>query len=484
MNTSAILLSLLTLLPLQEQAPSATQILDQGWGLIPAYDGEHRSYLGAEDRAKTEAASHLFAAAATLEQDLVRAHWSLGHAEILLAEDDRNRGRTSAAKRHFEQAVSALQTSLALEPKDPWARYALGTAHAAFGHNEQASSDLKLAVEYADERIASDGEQGSIPWLRFKALQWQPEVQLRAGQFVVARQGLERFHAEFSNNAWPGFIAAAESYNRERDFAGARAQYQSARDSFPSDDQAYALLGYIAGLQNDRELASKQLQAALDRERVPTLYPRLWLWILATDEVRQSAREDLQSFLSNPPDSLPAWDRYLGQFMLSGNDSDSFLAAAAEEKSRRIDAHETVDNLMCEAAFYAGLHLELAAELDSVIERGMEKRSRAQAAYARALEATPQNWKWEWAFARLHFAQLSSSNSSPLEANFQIEGDQIRVGELRGTIERLRWHVPGQEKYQTELNREPLRGDLLMVQLRTDDGRREYVTHVVGLRQN
>lgn len=452
-----VLLALASPATTQDDRPEAEALVNQAWLFLPTYDGEHRAFLDESTRRDTSVGAHLLAAATALDPTHVRGLWSLGHAEILLAEDDRNRGESEAAWRHYELAVAALTRSIELQSDDPWALYARGAAHTAFGANELAYADLSSAVAAADERLRV-GEEGSIPWLRFKALEWRAEVSMRLGAYERARDELRTFHSEFSNNEWPLLIALAESHERARDFAGARTVLESITEKFPSDHQAYALLGYLEGLVGNDERANERLLEALEYELAPGMYTRMWMWILATDDRRAAATQDFAGFLENPPDVLSAWDLTLGRFVLGTGTVDEFIEAAHAEEARRMAAGEALDDLMCEAWFYAGLRREADGEPDL-----------ARLAYVHALSYTPPKWKWEWAYARLHFAELARGGG-PVEASFADESELVDA----------LWHVPGAEGPLTKLSRAPLPGDLVIATVRGKDGTEVRVVHVFG----
>ncbi len=441
---------------LQDGAPTAQELVDQGWRLLPVYDGVPRSFLRAQERRRVGAGVHVFEAALALEPEHLRALWSAGHAHTLLAEDRRNRGEAEAARWHDDQALRFLTRSLELDASDPWSAYARGVVHANLGDPAGALDDLDLAVENAERRIAAAGDEGSDAWLRFKALEWRPEILMRAGRFGEARETLRTFHDEFSSNEWPLYIALAECNGRARELAAMRANYHEilSRAEFRSDPQAYALAGYVEGLLGDRVAATRLLQKSLEHELEPGLYSRLWLWILATDEARPEAEADLRAFLENPPASVGEWDAALGRFVLGEGTPEAFLARARTEEQRRKAEGEALDELLCEASYYAGQRLEAAGEPEAAL-----------ATYGAALEPLPRAWKWEAAFARARYAALAERLGRAARA-FPTDG-------VTG------WHVPGAEHPQKELARSPRAGDLAFVRGVNARGQATFEARVV-----
>ena len=479
---AASLLTLpLALLGPQEE-PNAEELVQQAWTLVPEYTGDHRPFLSAEDRSRTAAGAHLFAAAAELAPQHVRALWSLGHARILLAEDSRNRGYEQEALEHYADAVEALSRAIELTPNDPWSLYARGAAHAAFGRHTLALDDLDRAVGLMDETLAGPGDHGRVPWLRFKALEWRGEVLMRAGRYEEARAQLEAFHAEYSNNDWPLLIALAESHERERDLVGARARYEEAVEKFPNDHQALALLGYVAGLLGDRDEATRRLQQALEEELRPGMYTRLWLWILANDQARAAAEADLKGFLAHPPGDLTPWDVALGKFVTGEGDVEGFLETARAEEARRMEAGEVLDELMCEVWYYVGLRLENESAGVEDAEARAALRLRAFDAYRNALASTPVKWKWEWAFARLQLSELAAELDLQPGQSITLDGQRVSLGGVSGRLESASWHAPKSERAVSSLGREPRTGDLMMARVRRDDGLVVPVQAVIGTR--
>ena len=468
--------------PLQDSKPSADGLVEQAWQLLPAYDGEHRYFLTDGVRRETAAGTHLLRAALELDDVHLRALWSLGHAHILLGEDCRNRGRDQKAWSHYEGATEALTRALSLDPTDPWTAYARGTAHTNFGAHDQALADLTRATTNAEVLIRGSGDASRVAWLRFKALEWRCEVLMRAREHDRARNELRAFHVEFSENEWPLFIALAENHLRERDFAGARTDYDQALALFPDDSQAYAMLGYLEGLVGDRETATQRLTRALELERVPDLYTRLWSWILATDERAPDADEELRGFLENPPGSLTEWDLRLGRFLVGSEPVENFLAAGRGERDRRMAEGQKLDDLMCEAWFYAGLRLELDSQRATEESVVQELRREAFEAHRTALTYTPVKWKWEWAYARLHFARLASTIGVRSDSELTFDGLRITHGPTSGVLEEAHWHTPESERWSPALERDPRPGDLLFGKLRAETGTPSPLQLVVGVR--
>ncbi len=462
--------TLLALLPLsfQDATPTPAELVAQGWTLVPAYEGKHRELLTDEQRAQAQAGAHLFAAALALEPRNVYGLWSLGHAEILLAEDRRNRGAAEPARLHHEAAVAALSRAIEAVPDDPWSWYARGATRAAFGSLDAALIDLARAVETSDARLASSDAPGRIPTLRFHALEWSAEVLQRLGLHADAREALRAFHAEFSSNDWPLRIALATSHLRERDLDGARAEYEAAIRDYPSDHSAYELLGYLEGLVGDRAAATTRLRESMQHELRPELYRRLWLWILATDAARPGAADDLATFLEFPPDDVSAFERELGRFLLGAGTAEAFIATARTEHRRRLDAALPLDDLSCESWFYVGLRHRIDAAAATDDTQRETSRRRALHAFATALDHQPAGWKWEWAYARKHLAEVAAALELQADPTFRVEGDVLHTA--TGTVALLaaRWHRPGTARWVDALDA-PRAGDLLLARVRRPD---------------
>lgn len=437
-----------------EEARFVDGLMEQGWTLIPAYSGEHRGSLSERDRVRTTAAAHLFSAASELEPTRVRAHWSLGHAKVLLAENARTRG-LAAVSEHALGAEAALSQALTIDPADPWCSYARGALRVGFGSIDGALVDLQRADEWTSARISEGSDDGNNAWLRFKAREWRSEALMQAGQFAKAREALREFHGEFSENTFPLHVALGECFLRERNFAAADSEYETIVELFPDDHQAYALRGYISGLLGDQAAATAHLKAALEREPVPGLYLRLWLWMLATDEAMAEIDEELREFLAYPPSSLSDWDRRLGAFCTGDEPTASFIDAANAEAARRMDASEPLDELLCEAWFYVGMRLERDAAAAETGAPANELLEKAMVAYAQALTARPVAWKWEWSFARHAYARLAAAlgKTETKEPSATSEGGAP-------TATTLGIHLAGQKRSMAPTDAPPVPGQL------------------------
>lgn len=460
-----------------QETPEAPDLVEQGWTLVPQYTGEHRWFLTEDEARATRAGVHLFAAAVELEPESTRALWSLAHANALLAEDARNRGEDERAETWSLAASEALDRSIELDASDPWAFYARGVELANTGRPDRAVSDLERAV--ANCEAAEDRDD--FAWLRFKCLEWRAEALMRGGRFEEARAALTSFHEEFSENAWPKHIALAENALRARELGAARAEYDAILEAFPDDHQAYALLGYLAGLLGDREEATRRLEQARQREGFADFYIRLWAHLLATAEAEQATRAELAGFLENPPANLSDWDATLGRFVLERGDVDAFLARVAEERQARMAAGVSLDDLECEAWFYVGMRHELAAaELEDEEARRVSF-DRAVRAYERALSFRPRAWKWEWAFARRRFANLCAELERSPVVPFRIVAERFEDDHVSGSILEARWHTPGAPGPSARPN--SLRpGDLLLLRLLEDGADVVRVLRTIGAR--
>lgn len=417
--------------PFQERQ-SGDQLIEQAWTFLPAYTGTHRFLLTEQAERETRAGAHLLQAGLALEPDHIRGLWSLGHAQVLLAENHRNRGQQAAADEAYGLALGALSRAIELNPTDAWSPYARAMAHTSAGQQQLALADLKLALAKAQ---AAGQTQDAM---RFRALEWLPEVLMRSGRHAEARAALRSFHSEFSNNTWPMLIALGESFQRERNFAGAREIYQQTIQEYPSDFQAYALMGYLDGISGQPESAAESMRLAIRNERFAGMYTRLWLVILATPELEEAALKDLTAFLKNPPDSASEWDRTLGRFVIGQLTPDAFRRAAKAERERRYEAAEPMDELWCEVSFYMGLRAERdAAALSTAAERSKGYPIAVQY-YRDALKARPNAWKWEWAYARLGLARLAKV--------LGVTAPSAEIASAEGT----RWHRAGQDQAQEE----------------------------------
>lgn len=465
----------------RDGAPSAERLVEEARAFLPPYDGEHRAFLTAEQRTHVQAATDILSAAVTLTPESAFARWWKGHAEVLLGEDDRNRGNAEDAALHYSKALEGFDRALELQPDYYWGWYARAMAENALDRPFDALADLDRAVDVANAAIEAAGadDDASLDprFVRYKARQWRADTCMRVLDFDRAREEFRAFYAENGNNRWDLGFSIAETYLRERDFAGAKATYQELlkNDDYATYDSPYAQLGYLAGLLGDRETATRRLDEALERELKPGLYLRMWLWILATDDRRAGALAELTDFVAHPPADLSPWDLELGRFVTGEGTVDDFLEKARAEEQRRMSAAQPLDDLMCEAWFYAGLRWEEQAA--TIIEKTDRERTlfEARNSYSRSLRFSPPAFKWEWAFARHRMTRLPLGGT--YFPRFRLEGDDVVLSDgSGGTLERVFVHHPGEA--QSRRGVEALRdarlidGDLVQWVLRKPDGTR------------
>ncbi len=396
---ATLLLPLVLLAPPQDR-PSATELVDQAKLYLPDYSGEHRAFLTPAQKSGVQAASHLFSAALALEPQNALALRYKGHAQVLLGEDQLNREQRVASRASFSTALECFDQAVAQQPEFLWTWYARAMAHQRLGSYARAIDDFEHCISLAQATIAEGAYEDAITQaraLKFKARLWRSDCRMQLFEFETARSEYRAFYADNGNDAWDLGIKIAETYLRERDFSGAIQTYEALLEvpRYADFHGAYTFLGYLEGLHENHDKAYERLNQALARERKPTLYPRLWHWILAPTEHRAETLDLLKRFVANPPGDLSPWDLTLGRFMTGAMTAEAFLTAAKAEVERRKLEAIPLDDLMCEVWFYAGWHHEQQGSPELAI-----------AAYRKALASRPAAFKWEWAYARLRFARL------------------------------------------------------------------------------
>ena len=481
--------------PFQAEVPTATVLTDQARKLMPTYDGETRTSLTPEEQPKVRAAAHLLAAAVELEPENTYSLWWLGHARMLLGEDRRSRGDAEDATSHHRAALAALDRALELDDSGYWTHYARAMARAALGDNAGALDGYGDTIDRANAALEAGDEAAAF--VRFKARQWRCEVLMRALDFEAAREEWRSFYADNGNNQWDLGYSLAESYLRERDYANARRTYEAILETpeFVPYSSTHEQLGYLAGLQGDTAGVVARLEEALAHEFEPSMYTRLWLWILAPEAERERYGTDLEELLDHPPPNVTEWDAQLGRFAYGQGWDEEFVASAREELVRRLDAGEAPGDLMAEVWFYVGLRHERQARRAAEDFR-IEELKRALDAYRRTLAEDPGSFKWEWEYARNGFARVAAALQTASAPGFALDGGSFTASDgaplihalarSRGTVTRLRHHPVGADEPRTLDLAGPLPalppGDLLLVSLRDEANRRAAVRLVVDAR--
>ncbi len=465
----ATLLLPLVLLASPQDRPSATELVVQARLYLPDYSGEHRAFLTPAQKSEVQAASHILSAALALEPESAYALWWKGHSQVLLGEDQLSREQRAASQASFAVALECFDQAVARQPDYLWAWYARAMARQRLGSYARAIRDFEHCITLAQKTIDGGEDETAITEARFlkkKARLWRSDCRMQLFDFEIARSEYRAFYADNGDDVdatWNLGIKIAESYQRERDFSGAIQTYEALLEvpRYADFHGAYTFLAYLEGLHENQEKAYARLNQALARERRPTLYPRLWLWILAPTEHKAETLDSLKRFVANPPGDLSPWDLTLGRFMTGALTAEAFLAAAKVEVERRKLEAIALDDLMCEVWFYAGWHQEQEGSSELAI-----------AAYREALAFRPAAFKWEWAYARLRFARLMRA----ADPQSQLREDP---GPPRTT--RL-WQGAGPfgEINETLLEATKPAGDLLLFLERDEYGRTPKIK-VIGL---
>lgn len=468
----------------QDSKPTAGELTEQGWQLMPVYSGEHRYFLVESEARETQAAVHMFEAATTLEPENFLALWRLGFAHNLLRENASNRGARERANEHYVAAVEALSRAMDLHPSDHWSPYTRANAHMGAGAFDSAIADFDLSISRVEELIQAQQATGDDQDQRYRSLGRRAECLVRAHRFDEAFSALDAYNREFTPEEWSEWSTnddLAECCARERDFEGTRRHYDLLIQHFPQQPGGFERRGNLEGLLGDRAAAVKDLDQSIRLELQAGLYSRIWLWILADGETRVAAEEDLRDLLDAPPPHLGPWDLRLGRFLLGAENVPEFITAGDAEIERRMAAGEALADLKCEVLFYAGFYFERLAETMSDPEAAEFGLRQAFEYYRAALRERPDIWKWEWAFARRHLAEVARRLDEREAPPFSIEGERFRDSRLEGELEAWSWCAAGAVRGVRDLGRDPVIGDLFLATVRTDAGARVPILRVVGV---
>ncbi|MFT4539800.1 MAG: tetratricopeptide (TPR) repeat protein [Planctomycetota bacterium] len=462
--------------PAAQERRGSDEWVEDAIRYLPPYQNEHRWFLTESQRTDAMAAALILDAATTLTPDHLRALWWTGHAHILLGEDDRNRGRADAATEHDRRAQAALDHAISVDESDPWSHYARALLLANSGRELEAIQGLESVIALSEAAT----EPSNFAQLRYQALEWKIEFRTRTRDYATAEQELYAFCGEFAENDWPLQRLLATQRLRRRVFVGARDNYRRMIADFADDPQAYEWLGNLEGLEGNREQAAVCLQESIDRERMPGLYGRMWMWILSAGETQQKAETELREFIEYPPDTLSDWDRKLGEFLLGDETSESFLARAQSERNLRMSEARPLDGLMCESWFYIGYKLEQQARVgESAVSLDKDRATRSLEAYGRCLAERPTGWKWEWAHARTNYSQLAKELGREARTDFILAADKLQIDGRTARVLSSAWHSPGDPRPTSESSGAPLPGDLLMLTVEWSDGAFEAIDLLV-----
>lgn len=466
--------------------PDSAALVEQARLFVPQFEGDHKYFLTTEEERDVRAAANILEAAMALDAENTYALWWHGHCSVLLGENEKNRGRLDSARSQYESALASFAVTIEQDPSYYWARYSRAMAEANLGRFWDAIGDFDAAVEITDAAMAESDADQMAPFVRFKARQWRADTRMRIFEFDTARTEFARFYADNGNNAWDLGYSIAETYLRESDLERARLAYEEiiANPEFVKFDSTYAELAYVAGLVGADELAVERIEKALELEFKPTLYPRLWLWILSAGETRAKAQADLAEFLQYPPDDLSAWDLTLGKFLIGEGSTTDFLAQAQAEQARRMVEAVALDDLMCEVWFYIGIRSDRAGEDAEALD-----------AYRQALAFRPAQHKWEWTYARHGLAMVAARSGAAANPGFEIAAGSLSLAAgsalngvdraLTGQVETLTVHTPGaaQPAQGGAVDVSSLHpGDLIRCTLRTEDGSMRALRIVVDAR--
>lgn len=483
MSTPTLVLAGLLLLPQQsaDVRLDAVQLVAQAQKWFPSYEGDHKYFLTATERREVSAGIAILEASLALEPNNAFALGWRGFGEVLLGEDDKNRGAAEQAEEHFDAALAAYDRAIVLQPSFYWAHYARGMAEWNRGRWWSAIENYGEAVRLTND-VMGDGQVDDAGRLdahkiRFKARRWLADARMRVFDFEGAREEFRSFYADNGNNQFDLGRSLAETHLRERDWAGTLQVYENILtvEEFRPFPAPYEWLGYLSGLTGENAAGAEWIERSFEHEFTPKFYPRLWLWILAPEPKRSEVAADLSEYLDFPPDDVSEWDRALGRFVLGEGTPEAFLRVARAEEERRKREAIKLDDLMCEVWFYVGLR----READLPTEAGEERTAGlldALAAYGASLALETVQFKWEWAYARLGYARVA--NELGLGPDARLVGNRNR---LRDEAARLARHRPGEERTHSGLGAMmDLRpGDLVRYVHTPEPGVREAVQEVV-----
>jgi hypothetical protein len=130
-----------------------------------------------------------------------------------------------------------------------------------------------------------------------------------------------------------------------------------------------------------------------------------------------------------------------------------------------MEAGEPLDDILCEAQYYAGLRIENDAR---ALEGDVREAALRDAldAYRASLAYSPPKWKWEWAYARLRFADLARELGLAADGALLLTDDSPLDLTEGATLVSAVWHSPRDARPHADLEGEPRPGDLFLARIR------------------
>ena len=159
-----------------------------------------------------------------------------------------NRGLLYVDQADYQQAFTALEHAIALQPKYASAWYSLGVAYLQAGDNQQAEQALKKAVAYKPSTVKAWDILGNF----FAASN-------RSDEAVDAFLQVLKYEPKNKE----ALFALAEIYTEQKQYEKAKNLYKDILDIYPSYALAWQKLGVVQGAMNDIKHAEDSLRQAV-----------------------------------------------------------------------------------------------------------------------------------------------------------------------------------------------------------------------------
>lgn len=348
-------------------------------------------------------------------------YWT-GYFNFLIFEDDRNRDKPhEILAQGLYNAAVGYQNSIVDGQMLERSYFGLGMVRAAENHYTPALKLFQQAVRIANQTPELSPNHADAVLTKFQATKWAAEMRARLFDWTNAMADFDAFYSKNGNNTYDQIQQRVDLALMARDFDRAKLEMIALRNAYPEHAPTHAAIGYLQTLLGLTADAEQHYTQAIQREKIPTLYPRLWQWIGTPADQREQQIRSLNLEILSQPDTflkaMSSWDTRLLGFMLGVGgtpEEDKLWVASASEARRRGENLELNNDLTLETWVYIGLKRASLGQRDAALN-----------AFEQALrEPRPERFKWEFELARCKIL-----GSKPFALGDAIKNQTLKIRE-------------------------------------------------------